>query len=100
MKKVKAINNLTVEPKNVNNKKYYGFSVAPHKQDNKGFIARLYYKCDKYRAFSTYSLTEGNGYDQSDTLVGLVTKLEATEVFDVYEFDTSKELFEWLSCND
>ena len=89
--------------------KYYGFSATPHEHDNKGFITQKGYMSQDFMPLSVSNVTAGYSY-----ISGKATSLKAAldyllnlgagndeidEVFKVYQFDTSKELFTWLAAD-
>jgi hypothetical protein len=85
----------TIEASKVSPNKYYG--VLDNAGD-RGFITRSEYESGDYIVLCTYGVTAGNGYyaETTESLSELVTSLVNSEV-KVYEFDTYKELFKWLS---
>ena len=89
------IHTLLVELKDVDNEKYYG--ILNYKE--KGFITRRRYDDDKYIILSVDFLTNGNGWDYYTN--DSISKVIGDFIWDgrgkVYEFDTSKELFQWLA---
>ena len=74
--------------------KYYGI------EDNgdKAFITQSEYNSNNFIALSPDHLTQGNSYftDCTKNLEGILTEF-INLGFVVYEFDTYKELFKWLS---
>jgi hypothetical protein len=74
--------------------KYYGI------EDNgdKGFITQSEYDSNNFVVLATEALTMGNSYCThcTNNLEGILTGL-INIGFVVYEFDTHKELFKWLS---
>jgi len=85
----------TVEASKVSSIKYYG--VLDSVKD-RGFITRSEFESGDYIVLSTVEVTEGNGYftDTTESLSELITSLVNSGI-KVYEFDTYKELFKWLS---
>jgi len=91
-----------VEASNVDDNKYYG-TVKKASPEGKGFIVRTLYGDSNGR--STYKLmsinyfTKGNSFESFDgySLFGLIKELLKNNSFDIYEFDTPKELFKWLA---
>lgn len=73
--------------------KYYGVLIS----GDKGFITAKSYGGPKI-ILCPQSLTRGNGWDGYDApnLKGTLEALLRDEK-DVYEFNTAKELFKWLS---
>ena len=85
----------TVEASKVSPIKYYG--VLDSVKD-RGFITKSEYESGDYMVLGTDGITEGNGYytDTTESLSELITSLVNSGI-KVYEFDTYKELFKWLS---
>lgn len=77
---------------NVN--KYYGFYSK--NASCKGFIAREDFENGKFTAYCTEHITEGNNFDSTNTFEDCL-KMLVSRGFQVYEFDTYKQLFKWLS---
>jgi len=65
----------------------------------KAFVTREKYEMGFYKLLSTNQLTKGNGYCIYDepTLAGLLKNLINAN-FEVFVFETSKELFTWLAA--
>jgi hypothetical protein len=85
----------TIEASKVSPIKYYGVRDSV---GDRGFITRSEYESGDYIVLCVEEVTEGNGYytDTTESLSELITSLVNLE-FKVYEFDTYKELFKWLS---
>lgn len=79
---------------NADPNKYYGIELW----HDKGFILRKEYKEGSYTGIAADLMTQGNSWDgiNSESLPETITNaLDAG--FSVFEFETSKELFAWLS---
>jgi len=85
----------------------YSWGIEHNPTKRKGFVSRDVYCQGEYRARSSSSLTEGNGwsFDIKDILSSIREDcgkflsyiiLNQPE-FTLYQFDTEKELFLWLS---
>lgn len=75
--------------------KYYGIEEF----DNKGFITQAQFESDKFITICTTEITKGNGwpsYNKCKNIHSLISRLIVDDIT-VYEFDTHKELFKWLS---
>lgn len=85
----------TIEASKVSPSKYYGVRDSV---GDRGFITRSEYESGNYIVLCTPGVTEGNGYNVNTTesLSELITSLVNSKI-KVYEFDTHKELFKWLS---
>jgi hypothetical protein len=86
---------LCVSTHDVSISKYYG---VKHHGGPKGFITSTGYRKSFY-TFSEDKLTIGNGwgreYSNLKELIGYL--LGVNLPFEVYEFDTAKEMFKWLA---
>lgn len=87
-----------VSIKAISDDKYYGLISTC--LNRKGFIARKdYLENTDYRAFCTKSLTTGNGwfdehhFDSLEGIIGFAIGIK----FKVYQFDTFKELADFLN---
>ena len=92
----------TTYPQNADPRKYYGFSVSPHENDDKGFIVRAEHEKGNFIPIAVRSCTNGNHYLSNDSYEGkslssILMLMASREVFNVYEFDTHWELFDWLA---
>ena len=87
----------TVLAENARDSKFYG--VSNKSSRTKGFISRDSLDSGLYRARCSSSLTEGNLWpcQSSSVLSHTVAALAGRECFEVFEFDTAKELFAWLA---
>lgn len=81
---------------NVADNKFYGVLA---KGDVKCFISRKDFNDGDFIVRSSRKLTQGNSYDSfnNNCLRTMITKLVEHENFEVFEFDTAKELFKWLA---
>jgi hypothetical protein len=81
---------------NVNPNKFYGFLCDGYK----GFITREKYNDGNFIILSITKLTEGNRWPlyKSNTLFSLINDF-SEEYHKVYEFETVKELFNWLAID-
>ena len=84
-----SINNLSLD-------KYYGIKESPNW---KGFITQSDYESNRFVTLCSEELTRGNGWEIHNNCRSLKTLIERLlkSNFEVYEFDTHKELFKWLS---
>jgi hypothetical protein len=82
------------EVSKVSESKYYGIED----RGDKAFITQSEYDSNNFILLATEALTLGNAYSTrcTENLEVLLTELINTG-FVVYEFDTYKELFKWLS---
>ncbi len=80
--------------------KFYGIKQRVNDK-SKGFIRRETYNAGNFILISAESdLTKGAMWShwKSSSLSALITDIVADKLgFDVYEFDTVKELFQWLA---
>ena len=84
----------TVSIKSVTSTKYYGVSWG----DKKGFITRENYRCDCFILVDSKGLTKNARTFNIDAPTLKECFNNAIDAgLDVYEFDTAKELFSWLS---
>lgn len=74
-------------------KRYYG--VKFWNGNSRCFITARNF-CDGYTVRETEFLTKGNGYQYNSSDLILLIKELLNNRHKVYEFDTAKELFEWL----
>lgn len=97
----KQIPTFTAEEARIN--KFYG---AQKISDNsKGFISRPYYKDGKFQIKTIDNITEGNNFNYTgECNVTLLERLDTFlkrillhNQFNIFEFDTAKELFLWLA---
>lgn len=91
MKIVKASTDI-LTPEHCSSRLYYGLEPISRPTE-KGFITRT--NCT-YIALCVHGLTNGNEWDalRNGSFSEFLRK--ATENFDVYQFETSQELFAWL----
>lgn len=95
MKKVVKGNTEQVMVNSVSKNKYYGVKQL----SSKGFIVREDYDKGNYKAYCANKLTNGNAWwieKPTDSFVKFVDEL-VEKKYEVFEFDTSQELFKWLS---
>jgi hypothetical protein len=85
----------TIEASKVSPTKYYGVHDTI---GDRGFITRSEFESGDYIVLCTVDITRGNGYNVDSTrfLSELITSLISKGI-KVYEFNTYKELFKWLS---
>ena len=81
--------------------KFYGMQPS----GAKAFLTQRVFKSNQYIWLSIDSLTLGNGYVPGDKNSAFQTIFEAMEFslkykFQVYEFDTARELMAWLAQKD
>lgn len=85
----------TVSVSQVDQSKYYG--VERFQQECRGFVTRGDYNVGSFILAATESVTNGNGWTQyRDEDLGRMIRF-IIKRRKVYEFDTAKELFKWLS---
>lgn len=84
----------TVDINCVSKEKCYGVRI----KGDKGFITRYSYGCGPFTVRSTIGLTDFNGWRLADSenLMSTISILLSNAVT-VYEFNSSSELFKWLS---
>ena len=79
----------------VSSEKYYGIV---NKQGDKGLITRQDYESGDYLVYVADHITKGNGFGYRKSNLKELLKVHVdSSMFQVYEFDTHKELFKWLS---
>lgn len=96
MKKVIIkVENELVEVSNVDEEKYYGMQGL---HSNKGFVVQSQFKSGNFKILSSESFTYGNGWSdyENNNLISMFNRI-LKDNKTIYEFDTSKELFKWLS---
>ena len=95
MKEVIVTKQKTVPASKVSQSKYYGIRDTI---GDRGFISRSEFDSGEYIVLCRVDITMGNGYnvDSTQSLPKLITSLVSGGI-KVYEFDTYKELFKWLS---
>lgn len=88
-------NTKTVNISNVTSQRFYGWEM----RGTKGLIHAADYNRGGFKAYSPNYLTSGNAIsipeDNGATLKSLIENL--VKIAEVYEFETAKELFKWLS---
>lgn len=72
--------------------KYYGLIPNPNDETDKAFVVREQYESGDFIVLSLTELTNGNDYRRDSDLEFLLGCFS-----EIYEFDTAKELFKWLS---
>jgi len=80
-----------------NERKFYGAVMGD--DGERGFITRdSYWPEGNYTVRSVDAFTKGNGWTHCDakTLHGCIEKILAEPKGEVYQFDTFKELMEWV----
>ncbi len=91
----------TTQPKNVVHfseactGRYYGWT---NDDDSIGFIGRREFHSGYFTMFCFAAATKGNtvsSYD-SNNLQDLISKVLSRGLFKIYEFDTYKELLQWV----
>ena len=81
----------------VDHEKYYGAGMEGFVKEEKAFIIRENYDSGEFKVYVADEMTNGNALIfQSRSLKDLIRTL-MNESYEVYEFDTSTELFKWLS---
>jgi hypothetical protein len=85
----------------VSKSKYYGIQQKVN-GCKKGFLHRERFNLGNYSIRCIDYLTEGNSWDipewrSSELQVTIEILIKDERGFDVYEFDTAKELFLWLA---
>lgn len=85
-----------VSIKDLSVKKYYG---VKENLGIKGFITQSDFDTNRFVALCTDEVTRGNNWPAFDGCRSLKTLTEKLikAKFEVYEFETYKELFKWLS---
>lgn len=73
-------------------RKYYGCLI----RDQKGFITARHFE-GPFFAAAAKSITIGNSWSQKDTSLANLLRHFILEGFEVFEFETHKELFVWLA---
>lgn len=83
-----------VSVSNLSTDKYYGI-----KEVSKGFISQSDYDSNRFIVLCVMGITLGNSWGSYSNCRSLKTLTEKliSDGFEVYEFDTYKELFKWLS---
>jgi hypothetical protein len=96
MKQVILTTPLTINPKDVSIKKFYGVSIC--KGESRAFITKREFEHGAYTVLCADKFTEGNGYPRWDSynLTDLITKL-LDHNHEVFEFDTFRELMNWVA---
>ena len=96
LKKVEVV---SVDISEVSVSKFYGVDATSN--GRKAFIVRSQQCTDKFVVISTHEMTDGNCYPSKvgNSLKQTIENLKAgnDNAFRVFEFDTAKELFKWLS---
>lgn len=87
-----------VSCENVTSDKYYGVS---DREGRRGFIAGNEFNGGCYKAFCCAYITKGNEWIWRDlrevTSLSSFIRILITDYLSVFEFDTHKELFQWLA---
>lgn len=85
----------TVDVASVSGNKYYGATQL----GAKGFIIRTGVNAGPYKILSNNHFTQGNGWSGDTAYNGLAATIrEHIRIGgEVYEFETSKDLFTWLA---
>ena len=101
--------NLTGNGLSAADTKYYGVQTnltgngLSAAKGERGFITRTNYMSGKYIVLSSHRITKGNGWTFGvsgfDFLHDCVSKVLEKDDFFVFEFDTPRELFQWISEN-
>jgi hypothetical protein len=93
----------TFVPRECRIHKFYG---AQKISDNsKGFVSRPYFKDGKFQIRTIDYITEGNHFNyngqrdasSSEHLETFLNRIAKYNEFNIFEFETAKELFAWLS---
>ena len=100
MKKVVVETTGTTPLRKVNSHKYYAWTAQKiDSLQSLGFIVQVNYGQGVFRAYPLCGFTHGNSLTvvsgKETTLCQVIRKL-TSEGYEVFEFDTSSEMFRWL----
>lgn len=89
----------TVAVNRVDPSKYYGVRLLRSVDEYSGFISQEEYQSGNFRVMTASGITYGNNWDsfRDENLSILLSKLLNNGSFEIFEFDTYQELFQWIS---